>query len=204
MRWNALGQLYAGVGLSGIGPILVRLSPVDPAATAFWRLTLSCVPAAILAWRSPAMPARDIGLALLAGVMLAADLVLWNASIVRTSVLEATLLVMIYPLLVALLPALWLAAPAGRAGGRRRPGRLPRHRRPGRGPRRRRRRPAGQRHGAAGRPVLRRLLPDLGGAVPAAGAPPPSPSGPWSAPRWARCRWRCCRTGSCRRTPPAG
>ncbi|MFE0752831.1 DMT family transporter [Inquilinus sp. NPDC058860] len=108
MRWNALGQLHAGVGLSGIGPILIRLSPVDPAATAFWRLTLSCVPAAALAWRTPGMPARDIGLALLAGVMLAADLVLWNASIVRTSVLEATLLVMIYPLLVALLPALWL------------------------------------------------------------------------------------------------
>ncbi|WP_225770218.1 DMT family transporter [Inquilinus sp. Marseille-Q2685] len=108
MRWNALGQLYAGVGLSGIGPILIRLSPVDPAATAFWRLTLSCIPAAVTAWRSPGMPAGDIGLALLAGVMLAADLVLWNASIVRTSVLEATLLVMIYPLLVALLPALWL------------------------------------------------------------------------------------------------
>ena len=31
-------------------------------------------------------------------------------------------------------------------------------------------RPAGQRHGAAGRPVLRRVLPDLGGAVPAADA----------------------------------
>lgn len=118
MRWNALGQLYAGVGLSGIGPILVRTSPVDPAATAFWRLALSCVPAAILAWRSPAMPARDIGLALLAGVMLAADLVLWNASIVRTSVLEATLLVMIYPLLVALLPVLWLRRrPDGRVVG---------------------------------------------------------------------------------------
>ena len=107
MRWNALSQLYAGVGLSGIGPILVRTSPVDPAATAFWRLTLSCIPAAIVAGRSPGMPGRDIALALLAGLMLAGDLVLWNASIVRTSVLEATLLVMIYPLLVALLPALW-------------------------------------------------------------------------------------------------
>lgn len=118
MRWNALGRLYAGVGLSGIGPILVRTSPVDPAATAFWRLTLSCIPAAILAWRAPAMPVRDIGLALLAGVMLAADLVLWNASIVRTSVLEATLLVMVYPLLVALLPALWLRRrPDGRVIG---------------------------------------------------------------------------------------
>ncbi|MGK9236598.1 DMT family transporter [Inquilinus limosus] len=118
MRWNSLGQLYAGVGLSGIGPILVRTAPVDPAATAFWRLTLSCIPAAILAWRSPRMPARDIGLALLAGVMLAADLVLWNASIVRTSVMEATLLVMIYPLLVALLPTLWLRRrPDGRVIG---------------------------------------------------------------------------------------
>ncbi|MBW8725894.1 MAG: DMT family transporter [Inquilinus limosus] len=118
MRRNALGQLYAGVGLSGIGPILVRTSPVDPAATAFWRLALSCIPAAVLAWRSPAMPVRDVGLALLAGVMLAADLVLWNASIVRTSVLEATLLVMIYPLLVALLPVLWLRRrPDGRVVG---------------------------------------------------------------------------------------
>ena len=66
MRWGSLGQLYAGVGLSGIGPILVRTSPVDSAATAFWRLVLSCIPAAILAWRAPGMPGRDIALALLA------------------------------------------------------------------------------------------------------------------------------------------
>lgn len=118
MRWNALGQLYAGVGLSGIGPILVRISPVDPAATAFWRLLLSCIPAAIVAWRAPGMPGRDIALALVAGVMLAGDLVLWNASIVRTSVMEATLLVMIYPLLVALLPSLWTRRrPNGRVVG---------------------------------------------------------------------------------------
>jgi drug/metabolite transporter (DMT)-like permease len=90
------------VFISGLGPLLVRNSPVDPAATAFWRLIIALPAALWLARREPALPLRAKALAMLAGLLLAGDLVLWNRAIVLTTILEATLLVMIYPLLVAL------------------------------------------------------------------------------------------------------
>ncbi len=117
-------MMSLGVFCSAFGPVLVRLSPVDAASTAFWRLAFCLVPALLLARQVakqaggkpgllPALPARDAGLALLAGLLYAADLVLWNGAILRTTILEATMLVMIYPLLVALISVLLLAQRAG-------------------------------------------------------------------------------------------
>ena len=109
---------------SAFGPVLVRESPVDAASTAFWRLGFLLLPALLLArqttartngkrnWLAP-MPARDIGLALLAGGLYAIDLVLWNQAILRTTIMEATILVMLYPLLVALIGAWLLRQQAG-------------------------------------------------------------------------------------------
>jgi drug/metabolite transporter (DMT)-like permease len=82
--------------------LLVRNSPVDAAATAFWRLVIALPAALWLARREAPLPPRAKALAILAGLLLAADLVLWNRAILATTILEATLLVMIYPLLVAL------------------------------------------------------------------------------------------------------
>jgi drug/metabolite transporter (DMT)-like permease len=113
---------------SAFGPALVRLSPVDAAATAFWRLAFCLLPALLLAYRAarqsdsraagwtallPALPRRDVGLALLAGLLYAGDLVLWNGAILRTTILEASMLVMIYPVLVALIGVTLLAQQAG-------------------------------------------------------------------------------------------
>lgn len=98
---SALRSAVGGVFLSGLGPLLVRDSPVDAAATAFWRLLIALPAALWLARREAPMPFKAKALAVLAGLLLAADLVLWNRAIVTTSILEATLLVMIYPLLVA-------------------------------------------------------------------------------------------------------
>jgi drug/metabolite transporter (DMT)-like permease len=84
------------------GPLLVRNSPVDVAATAFWRILIALPAALWLARRAEPLPPKAKALAILAGLLLAADLVLWNRAIVTTTILEATLLVMIYPLLVAL------------------------------------------------------------------------------------------------------
>ena len=76
-------------------------SPVGPAATAFWRLAIA-MPFALWTGRfALAMAARDIALALVSGFLLAGDLVLWNNAILRTSVMEATVLVMTFPLIVA-------------------------------------------------------------------------------------------------------
>ena len=100
-RSTPLRLLILAVLISGIGPVLVRESPVGPAATAFWRLAIP-LPFALWyardAWR---MSLRDSGLALSSGLLLATDLVFWNGAILRTSVMEATVLVMLFPIIVA-------------------------------------------------------------------------------------------------------
>ena len=99
---GALRTALGGVFISGLGPLLVRNSPVDAASTAFWRLVIALPAALWLARRAEPLPPKAKVLAFVAGLLLAADLVLWNRAIVSTTILEATLLVMIYPLLVAL------------------------------------------------------------------------------------------------------
>jgi drug/metabolite transporter (DMT)-like permease len=103
---------------SAFGPILVRESPLDAASTAFWRLAFMILPTLLLARQtSPKvdgrkrwlarMPPGDIALGLLAGALYAVDLVLWNGAVLRTTVMEASVLVMLYPLLVALI-GIWV------------------------------------------------------------------------------------------------
>jgi drug/metabolite transporter (DMT)-like permease len=101
MQITPLKVLALAALMSGIGPVLVRESPVGPAATAFWRLAIA-MPFALWTGRSAlTIPGRDVGLALISGFLLAGDLVLWNNAILRTSVMEATVLVMTFPLIVA-------------------------------------------------------------------------------------------------------
>ena len=114
---GALRTALGGVFISGLGPLLVRDSPVDAAATAFWRLMIALPAALWLARREAPLPPRAKALAILAGLLLAADLVLWNRAILATTILEATLLVMIYPLLVAVGGFLiWRERVTGRLG----------------------------------------------------------------------------------------
>jgi drug/metabolite transporter (DMT)-like permease len=99
---KGLRTLVPAMLIAGVGPVLVRESPVGPGGTAFWRLAIALPFAAWIArghWR---LGRRDLGLALLSGLLLAADLVFWNNAILRTSVMEATILVMIFPILVAI------------------------------------------------------------------------------------------------------
>jgi drug/metabolite transporter (DMT)-like permease len=98
---TALHLLVLGVIISGIGPVLVRESPVGPAATAFWRLAIPLPFAFWYARSSWLISPRDIALALISGLLLAADLVFWNRAILLTSVMEATVLVMLFPIIVA-------------------------------------------------------------------------------------------------------
>jgi drug/metabolite transporter (DMT)-like permease len=96
MRLLALAMLIAG-----IGPVLVRESPVDPAATGFWRLIIALPFAIWLGHANIRFGLRDTLLAILAGLLLGWDLVLWNNAILKTSVMEATVLVMLFPIIVA-------------------------------------------------------------------------------------------------------
>ena len=114
---GALRTAMGGIFISGLGPLLVRHSPVDAASTAFWRMLVAAPIAFWLARREPALPVRAKLLAILAGLLLGADLVLWNRSVLSTTILEATLLVMIYPLLVAIGGyLLWRERITGRLG----------------------------------------------------------------------------------------
>ena len=75
---GALRTALGGVFISGLGPLLVRNSPVDVAATAFWRIVIALPAALWLARRAEPLPPKAKALAILAGLLLAADLVLWN------------------------------------------------------------------------------------------------------------------------------
>lgn len=98
--------LFAGGVAIGGSPIFVRLSEVDPLATAFWRTALSILPFllyAVLRQRDAlALPrsAADLARLALPGLFLAADLAFWHLSIRMTSVANATLLVNLSPVFV--------------------------------------------------------------------------------------------------------
>ena len=99
---TAINLMVLAVILSGIGPVLVRDSPVDPAATAFWRLSIALPIALLMIRRSVLLPTRAMLWAAAGGLMLAGDLCFWNAALVRTTILEGTVLVMVYPLIAAI------------------------------------------------------------------------------------------------------
>jgi drug/metabolite transporter (DMT)-like permease len=108
-RLALIALLSGAVGIA-IAPILVRLSPVGPSATAFWRVLLALP--LLWAWsgfhrgRLPlkGLPASaaDYGQLFLAGWFFAVDLSLWHWSIKLTSVANATLLVNFAPVFVTL------------------------------------------------------------------------------------------------------
>jgi drug/metabolite transporter (DMT)-like permease len=106
-----LAAAILGVSLSGP---LVRVSHAHPLAIAAWRLgfSLLIVGAALLLtgeWRQWRRVARgDLGIAALAGTMLALHFWSWNTSIGFTSVATSVVLVNTQPVVVALLSVLWL------------------------------------------------------------------------------------------------
>jgi drug/metabolite transporter (DMT)-like permease len=101
VRLTPMRLLVLAIVIAGTGPVLVRESPVDPAATGFWRLAIAFPLALWLARAGMLLKPRDLALALLSGLLLGWDLVLWNNAILMTSVMEATVLVMLFPIIVA-------------------------------------------------------------------------------------------------------
>lgn len=83
--------LILGACALGFAPIFVRLSEVGPVSTAFYRLALSLPVFAVLAWPHRGVPA---------------DLSVWHAGILLTSVANATLFTNLAPVFVTL--GLWL------------------------------------------------------------------------------------------------
>jgi drug/metabolite transporter (DMT)-like permease len=92
-----LAALILGSSLLAFGPMLVRLADVGPVASAFWRMALAAPVLVIVAiWArrdGGGLPLKGLpwGLAALAGLFFAADLVAWHLGIVRTTAANATL-----------------------------------------------------------------------------------------------------------------
>lgn len=107
------------LGLFGVSwaATLVRLAEAPAVSVAFWRLVFSVlllVPllAASGQWRElRSLGRRDWVWLGLAGVFLAAHLVVWFLSLEYTSVASSTVLVTSHPLFVGLLSALWIREP---------------------------------------------------------------------------------------------
>jgi len=106
----ALTALLAGAMGIAFAPIFVRLSPVGPSATAFWRIVLALPPLwfwmnfkidRINSTHSPSSFSDYFYLGL-AGLFFAGDLAIWHWSIKLTSVANATLLVNFAPVFVTL------------------------------------------------------------------------------------------------------
>ncbi len=98
---DALAALVAAPALGAVGLIFNRATQLGPAATAGWRLLFSLV---LTGWKIRTLPPRALwGWLGLAGLFYAIDLALWYAAILRTSLMSATLIINIYPALVALL-----------------------------------------------------------------------------------------------------
>jgi drug/metabolite transporter (DMT)-like permease len=111
---RALAVLIFGACMIGFGPVLVRVARaehIDPAGSAFWRVTLALPILAAMALRARAPAGSGAGrgvswIAALAGFLFAGDLVFWHYGIRFTSVANATVLSNMTPIIVT--TAAWL------------------------------------------------------------------------------------------------
>jgi EamA-like transporter family. len=117
-RRRPLAALVGGALAIAFAPIFVRISPLEPTATAFYRMALALPLFAL--WglverrsapratdpRATTTPRRHVLLLLVSGMFFAADLVSWHWSIRYTSVTNATFLANLAPIVVT--GAAWL------------------------------------------------------------------------------------------------
>lgn len=122
LQTRALPALVLGGIAIGCSPVLVRLSELGAVSTAFWRIALALLPL-LLMFRSAAVGSADTGtastwrqklLAALPGVFLGAELATWHISLHMTSVANATLLINMTPISVALLGWILFRTPTSR------------------------------------------------------------------------------------------
>lgn len=86
-------MLIAGAIAIGFAPIGLRLSEFEPQATAFWRFAFSLPLIAGVIYARGGKLGRPSLLALVAGTFFGLDITFWHASLVMTSVANATFLV---------------------------------------------------------------------------------------------------------------
>ncbi|WP_087120089.1 DMT family transporter [Brevundimonas sp. SH203] len=110
-----LAVLIVSACVLGLAPILVRLTETGPAAAGFWRFAFALPLLAMLCLRrgGEGVGAPDRWMAL-AGVFLALDLAFWHYGIALTSVVNATVLCNLTPVVVTLFGWIVLKEPPRR------------------------------------------------------------------------------------------
>ena len=112
--------LVLALGVTGISfsAFLARMTDAPPAIIAFWRLIFTCLLLSPMAIRDraqfKAVGKKDLLLSLLSGLFLCLHFVFWFASLPKTTVSSATLLVNVHPLVVV--TAGWLGKEKVRPG----------------------------------------------------------------------------------------
>lgn len=86
-------MLVVGAIAIGFAPIGLRLSAFEPQATGFWRFTFSLPLIAAVIYAQGGKIGRPSRMALIAGTFFGLDIAFWHASLVMTSVANATFLV---------------------------------------------------------------------------------------------------------------
>lgn len=86
-------MMAAGAVAIGFAPIGLKLSLFEPQATAFWRFAFALPLIAAVIWASGDRISKPSAMALLAGTFFGLDIAFWHASLVMTSVANATFLV---------------------------------------------------------------------------------------------------------------
>jgi drug/metabolite transporter (DMT)-like permease len=112
---RGLAALILGASLLGFAAMLVRWSaPAGPLAVGFYRMAIALPPVAWLAWRARGREApgasRARAWSVLAGLFFVADLWMWHTALHHTSAANATLLVALAPIWVAVVSVLWMGA----------------------------------------------------------------------------------------------
>jgi drug/metabolite transporter (DMT)-like permease len=109
---RGLASLIFGASLLGFAAMLVRwAAPAGPLAVGFYRMAIALPFVAWLA-RGTARPAtgRARFWALIAGVCFVLDLWMWHTALLHTSAANATLLVTLAPIWVAVVSVFWMGA----------------------------------------------------------------------------------------------
>lgn len=109
---RGFAALMLGASLLGFAAMLVRwASPAGPLAVGFYRMAFALPLVAWLA-RGTGRPAtgRARAWALIAGICFVLDLWMWHSALHHTSAANATLLVTLAPIWVAVVSVLWLGA----------------------------------------------------------------------------------------------
>jgi len=115
LRMNPKVSLILGIVCISFSPIFVKLADASPIVSGFYRMTLAWIVLApyVLAKGNLRIATKDLLLAFLGGVVFAADIAMWNMSLVLISATVSTLIANLAPLWVGLMSYIFLKKVAG-------------------------------------------------------------------------------------------